>query len=119
MNESFIKRISNSLLSIFAVFCLIASASSVFAQVTAGNLQGVVADPNGAIVAGASVKITNPETGQVKETTTNSDGIYTFTSLQPSERYVLEVSGTGFAPTRVENVVIRIGSQNSQNVSLG
>lgn len=70
MNESFIKHIGKAFTGVFAVFCLIASASSVFAQVTAGNLQGVVADPNGAVVAGATVKLTNPETGFSRETTT-------------------------------------------------
>ena len=39
-----------------------------FAQVTTGSLQGIVKDPNGAVIAGASVKVTNTATAQVKET---------------------------------------------------
>jgi hypothetical protein len=115
----FVKRIGKSLFSMFAVFCVMVSVSSVFAQVTAGNLQGIITDPNGAVVAGATVRLTNPEFGFVREATTNSDGIYNFSSLQPSESYVLEVTGTGFASARQEKVIIRIGSQNAQDVSLG
>lgn len=118
MYKSFLRRVGNPLLSVFAVFCILAAVSSAFAQVTTGNLQGVVADPNGSVVAGATVRISNPSTGFTRETTTNSDGIYAFTSLQPAENYVLEVSGTGFAPNRTEGVVIRIGSINSANVAL-
>lgn len=99
-----------SLLSIFTI--------SVSAQVTTGNLQGVVTDANGALVPGAGIKLTNTETGQVRETTTNGDGVYTFVSLLPSERYKLEVNAQGFAQKTVENVVVRIGSQNSSNVLL-
>lgn len=39
--------------------------------------------------------------------------------MQPSERYIIEVSSTGFAPAKLENVVIRIGTQNTQNAVLG
>ncbi len=88
MYELFVKRIGKSLIGIFAVFCVIVSVSSVFGQVTAGNLQGMVTDPNGAVVAGATVRLTNPESGFVRETTTSSEELYNFTSLQPSERYV-------------------------------
>ncbi|MDQ3747613.1 MAG: Plug and carboxypeptidase regulatory-like domain-containing protein [Acidobacteriota bacterium] len=119
MYESFMRRCGKSLLSVFAVFCVLVAVSSVFAQVTTGNLQGIVADQTGAVIAGASVKVTNTETNQVRETTTNDDGFYNFTSLQPGQLYLLEVTATNFAPSRVENVIVRIGTQNVTNVALG
>src|SRR5215470_10732060 len=76
------------------------------AQITTGSLQGVVTDPNKAIVAGATVKITNVDTGIVKEVTTNGEGFYRITNLQPGSHYSVEVSQTGFAPAKVENLVI-------------
>ncbi len=101
------------LLGIFSTITL-----TTFAQVTNGNLSGVIADQSGATVPGAVVKLTNTETGQVRETTSNDDGLYNFTSLLPSERYRLDVTATGFAVNTVENVIIRIGTQNSTNVAL-
>ncbi len=50
MYESFIERIGKSFFNVFAAFCLVA-VSSAFAQTT-GNLQGIVRDPNGAVVVG-------------------------------------------------------------------
>ncbi len=90
MYELFVKRIGKSYFSVFAIFCVFVAVSSVFAQVTTGNLQGIVADQTGAVIAGASVKVTNTETNQVRETTTNDDGFYNFTSLQPGQLYLLE-----------------------------
>lgn len=118
MYESFMKRFGKSFFSIFAVFCVIAAASSVFAQTT-GNLQGIVRDPNGAIVAGAAVKVTNTETGVARETTTNEDGLYRVTNLNPGQAYQVEVSATGFSNRIVENVIVRLATENSVDIELG
>src|SRR5262245_1712185 len=52
-------------------------ASTAGAQVLYGSLVGNVTDQNGAVVAGASVTITNKGTGQMREAVTNADGEYT------------------------------------------
>lgn len=88
------------------------------AQVTTGNLQGVVVDPNRAAVAGATVKITNEETGQTREVQTNSEGFYRVTNLVPGNRYRVEVTAQGFAPRTVENVPIRLGTENNLDIQL-
>ncbi len=118
MYQSFTERIGQSFFSVVAVFCLLASASAIYAQTT-GNLQGIVRDPNGAVVAGAAVKATNTETGIVRETTTNEDGLYRIVNLLPGQAYQLEVSGTGFSNRTVENVVVRLATENSVDVELG
>jgi hypothetical protein len=61
---------------IFLVTLLFIFSVVSFGQVTTGNLTGVVTDPNGAVIPGATVKLTNVETGQVRETTANGAGIY-------------------------------------------
>ncbi|PWU00783.1 MAG: hypothetical protein C5B51_24380 [Terriglobia bacterium] len=50
---------------------------------TFGEITGVVSDPSGAVVAGAEVTLTNPETGLTRRTATNSAGNYSFPSLLP------------------------------------
>ena len=41
-----------------------------FAQNTTGHMSGIVTDPNGAVVQGATVKTTNVDTNLSRETTT-------------------------------------------------
>ena len=98
---------------------LVFMATMATAQTTTGNLQGVVQDPNKANVAGATVKITNADTGVTKETTTNDEGFYRVTNLIPSEHYKVEVTAPGFAVTTVENVVVRLATENTADVQLG
>ncbi|MDT5122076.1 MAG: hypothetical protein QOC96_1558 [Acidobacteriota bacterium] len=87
------------------------------AQSTTGNLQGIVKDPNGAVVAGAAVKVTNNDTGQSKETTTNGEGFYRVTNLTPGDNYTVEVTAQGYAP-KTEKVGVRLGLENNADISL-
>jgi hypothetical protein len=98
---------------------LMFTASLAMAQLTTGNLQGVVLDPNGAAVAGATVKITNTETGISREVTTNAEGFYRVTNLNPGERYRIDVAATGFAPKASENIVVRAASENTADLQVG
>ena len=118
MYELVFKRFGKSFFSAFAVFSVLIFVSSVSAQTT-GNLQGVVRDPNSAVVAGATVKVTNTQTGQVRETTTNEDGLYRVVNLLPGESYQVEVTATGFSNKIVENVVIRLATENNVDVEIG
>lgn len=103
--------------TMFLLVGLFFTAAMVAAQTTTGSLQGVVKDPNGAVVAGVAVKVTNADTGITKETTTNDEGFYRITNLQPGDNYTIEISGGGFATATVEKVVIRLATENSADVS--
>ena len=92
---------------------------TVFGQVTTGNLQGVVRDPNNAVVAGAQVRITNAATGIARETTTNEDGYYRVTNLLPGDNYTVEVTAAGFAAAKLERVAVRLAAENSADVQVG
>ncbi|MFN2415495.1 MAG: carboxypeptidase regulatory-like domain-containing protein [Pyrinomonadaceae bacterium] len=98
---------------------LVCTAPLALAQVTTGSLQGVVLDPNNAAVAGATVKITNLETGISREATTNAEGFYRVTNLNSGERYRIDVTASGFAPRAIENVVVRVATENTADVQLG
>jgi outer membrane receptor protein involved in Fe transport len=95
------------------------TASFATAQVTTGNLQGVVLDPNNAAVAGATVKITNVETGQSREVTTNAEGFYRVTNLVPGTKYRIDVSATGFAAKAAENITVRAATENTADLQVG
>ena len=65
------------------------------AQVLYGSLIGDVADASRAVVPGATVTVTNRDTGLQRETTTDGNGAYSFRDLQPGI-YELKVALTGF-----------------------
>ncbi|MDT5296581.1 MAG: hypothetical protein QOJ76_3461 [Acidobacteriota bacterium] len=98
---------------------LMFTASFATAQVTTGNLQGVVLDPNNAAVAGATVKITNVDTGQTREVTTNAEGFYRVTNLNPGDKYRVDVTATGFTAKSVENVAVRVATENTVDLQVG
>ena len=50
---------------------------------TFGEITGVVTDSSGGLVVGATVTVTNPETGVTRTAATNTAGNYTFPSLLP------------------------------------
>jgi hypothetical protein len=76
---------------------------------TGGKLTGVVKDPTGAPVAGASVTVTNTAAGGVQTATTDDNGAYTFPVL-PVGQYDLDVSCAGFEPGHVKGLKIGISS---------
>jgi Carboxypeptidase regulatory-like domain/TonB-dependent Receptor Plug Domain len=61
-----------------------------------GSIDGVVKDPSGGIVAGATVEISYPVSGFHRETTTGSEGGFKFTNV-PFNTYHLVVTTPGFA----------------------
>jgi hypothetical protein len=62
------------------------TGAPVVAQQTSGSISGVVKDPQGAVVPGANVVITNQEQGaKVRELTTSAEGTFTATPLMPTD----------------------------------
>src|SRR5271166_4444031 len=86
------------------------------AQADLGSVLGTVTDSTGAVVPGAEVKVTNPETGAVRTAVTNSRGEFAVTQLLPAT-YTLTITAQGFAPAK-QKVSVTVGSQNSANVRL-
>lgn len=88
MKRRFINAISFAILTAFLCVGL------ANGQGTAG-ISGTISDQAGAVVPGASVKISNPATGFSRSTTTNDDGRFSFAALPPAT-YKLEVEAKGF-----------------------
>jgi len=62
-----------------------------------GSLEGVVKDPSGGRVAGATVEVSYPVSGFQRTATTDADGAFKFTNV-PFNPYHLTVTATGFSP---------------------
>lgn len=99
---------------------LVASVISAAAQSqsTSGNIEGRVVDPNGAVVPGVAVSVTNQDTGFGKTGMSDSDGNYIFVLLPPGS-YKVEVAAVkGFAAATYNNVQVTVGAKTSLEVNL-
>jgi hypothetical protein len=102
--------VSLLLLAFAGMLCLSASAQAPAKQqshrapalpASAGNsgtVSGVVTDPSGAIVPGASVTLANPVSGFTRTTTTDNSGTYAIANI-PFNTYKLNVNAPTLAPT--------------------
>jgi len=84
---------------------------------TTGSISGTVTDPNGAIVAGAAVKVTNNATGIERSSTTNSNGLFNFEALQPGS-YSVTVEMKGFKKSVATDINVAVASTAQVTVAL-
>src|SRR6476660_8176252 len=92
------------------IFTLVIAASVAIGQTDQGRIAGRVVDPNGAIVPGASVTVTNVGTNEHRTVTANDSGEYTVPSLRAAT-YTLEATAGTFAKKTVTNIQLAVGQQ--------
>jgi hypothetical protein len=80
------------------------------------SVSGVVSDPSGAVVVGATVSITNG-TGVTQTATTNDQGRYSLKGI-PAGTYDLSVTAEGFNIFQAPGMVFQAGSDLPLDVSL-
>ena len=95
----------------------LALSTPVVAQVAGGTIQGTIADPSGAAIAGAQIIVTEISTGVARTVVTNSTGFYTVPNLQPSA-YSAAVSAQGFSREIANNLILTVGATLTVNFSL-
>lgn len=84
----------------------ILSALPLPAQIAgAGSIQGVVSDPSGAVVPGATVTATDVKRGVKTERRTTGAGLYNLSPLQPGE-YTVTATAPGFETTKQEHLLV-------------
>jgi hypothetical protein len=74
------------------------------AQTGHGWLRGIVTDPSGAVVVGATVTVTSPA-GQTVTAESNRQGVYEIKNLAPG-KYNLAVTAKGFSPYQLTDVIV-------------
>ena len=91
---------------------LVASATMAFAQAPTGSiLKGVVTDPSGAAIPGASITLSGAG-GFVKVASSDADGKFTLPGI-PGGQYTIRVSSAGFSLFEQTNFEIATGKQVS------
>jgi Carboxypeptidase regulatory-like domain len=98
---------------LFSVFFV----SSINAQSGTSSIRGAVADPQGNVVAGATVTLKSEGKNFTRTQVTNSDGLYTFTSIPP-DIYQLEISANGFKKSVIEKVEAQVDTPKNLDISL-
>ncbi|HEU5339885.1 carboxypeptidase-like regulatory domain-containing protein [Edaphobacter sp.] len=99
-----------------ALLALVASAAH--GQVTGlAQIQGTVVDATGALVANATVTLTNTAMQQTRTSVTDSAGTYLFPNI-PVATYNLKVSAPGFQTYSRTGIVLEVGSSISINVTM-
>ncbi|MBI1766426.1 MAG: TonB-dependent receptor [Acidobacteria bacterium] len=97
-------------------------ALAVFAPVRAqqaatATLEGVVTDPQGAVIANAKLVIKNQQNGLTRELQTDGSGVYRFVALQPGT-YDLSVSAPNFTEAKRSSIVLTVGQKLNLDVAL-
>ena len=90
-------------------------ASLAFGQTFRGGISGTVTDASGAVIPNAAVKLTSPDTGLTRDTTSSSAGDFVFQDL-PLGKYDITVTEQGFDTVHVAGVVVDAGKVS--NVAL-
>src|SRR5919202_1146062 len=83
------------------------TAVSVFAQVDAGAISGIVSDPTGAAVPSAVVTITQSETQLQTRVNSNETGQYVAPLLRPGV-YSLSVDAPGFKRVTRDGILVQV-----------
>lgn len=96
--------------------CAAFFVSVVNAQYRA-SIQGVVTDPLGAVIEGATVTLTNLQTNQTLTATTDANGVYNFNALPPSQ-FSLTVEKAGFKKKVLDRVGVIAEQSNALNLQL-
>jgi hypothetical protein len=92
-------------------------SSSLYAQIDTGSIVGVVKDPSGAVISGATVTLKNSATGVTRVVTTNQDGGYQFAAMTPGV-YSVQASSANFESAISNNIEIDVQSRPAIDFTL-
>ena len=102
----------------FVLLLLSFSTTTAFGQASyAAQVRGVVKDQSGAMVAKATVTITNDGTGISAMAHTDDHGLYILTGLRPAV-YTIKVDSAGFRPAEEKNIVLQVDQQTTIDFTL-
>src|SRR5258708_767203 len=110
------KRVVVALCCLFAL-CFFSSTSVMGQAISTGTIQGVVTDPTGATVAGATVTLTNTDTSTSRTAVTNESGRYVFANIPPA-KYDVSINKTGFRVTKVPGQELTVGATITLDLKL-
>ena len=94
-------------LDLFIILVILLSPAT--AQVT-GSINGTVVDSTQAAVPGATLVLSNTQTGDSRQVTSSEQGFFNFTDV-PRGEYTIKVNSQGFRELSIGPVVLTVGQQ--------
>jgi Carboxypeptidase regulatory-like domain/TonB dependent receptor len=110
------RRPSLAVYIVLLMVSIVALTALVQAQYGA-SLEGTVTDKSGAVVARATVTVTNQETGVVYPAVTSDSGLYRVSALVPG-RYSVKAEAANFKTKSVTNIAVAAEESKNQDVAL-
>ena len=102
----------------FVLSLILGISAIAFGQSTVtGAIGGVVTNPNDEVVANAGVTVRNTETNKEDTATTDDQGRFKVSNLQPGI-YAVTINGSGFSPYNQDKVVVEVGRETSIKAAL-
>lgn len=101
------------LFAVLAFGTSVASAQST----SAGTITGTVTDATGALIPGATVTVIDPATKTKVSVTTNKDGHYTLSNVQPGN-YDVTAAKPGFSTDDIAGLTVSVGTQTTANFKM-
>src|SRR5215813_7292254 len=102
----------------FAVLWVLLTVTCIAgAQTNTATLSGTVMDSQGAVVRDVAITISSRATGLKRQTTTNSEGLFTLPLLPPGI-YSLQAQREGFSVVEIEDIELPVAGQVSQDIVL-
>ena len=103
-------------------FCILLAAlflmaAAAVAQTGDAQITGIVKDQNGSSISGASLILTNRDSGVQRTTMADAEGRYRFSAIPPG-RYELKTEATGFKVENITGLVLNIGTELERDVAL-
>ena len=106
---------TRSISLLFVIFAL--TSLSAHAQTSTSRITGRVVDSKEAVLAGATVTVTNEATGLSQTQTTTESGVYAFASL-PVGTYTVTVEQAGFKKFQKTHNELEVGEPLTVDVTL-
>src|SRR5437773_4118973 len=91
---------------------IIVTAATLAGQTVSSSMQGVITDPSGAVVGGASCTLTNEATGQAVTAMAFADGAFRFASVTPGV-YNLTIENPGFKTQSIHGITVTAGETHA------
>ena len=99
------------------LFTAILFTTGAFAQADQARVAGNVTDANGAVIVGATVTITNEQTGETRTVNAGSDGTFRIVALKPSI-YTIVATAESFETVTQKGVALLVGQESHVDLML-
>jgi hypothetical protein len=103
--------------AIAVAFVLHAASGAAAAQTAYGSIVGVVKDPQGSLIPGATVTVVNKDTNLTRDTVTDAQGAFNFLNILPGP-YDVKVVLQGFSEAIRTNVPVTVGQISRVDITL-